>query len=182
MFYAFLSPLTPSRTTSSQSSLLSQFCPRSVPARFFTRSQPGPNRINKPPTCVWVERSADVIVEMSPTECFDYYKDLEAMPKWYVEKHSQLSYLKVLWQRLAKSVNFFLHVLNCNEMSKHGKVTVVKKRWGWWRWPWRFTMDACSSWSAGVLESSYVFLVSLQLVSTSYIDWYDIERKRRRRS
>lgn len=34
------------------------------------------------PSCVWVERSATVNVEMNSKEAFDYYSDLEAMPEW----------------------------------------------------------------------------------------------------
>lgn len=83
---AFFSPLTPGRTTFAQRKLSSQICPRYAHTRVVTRSQPGINRINDSPTCVWVERSASVIVEMAPTECFDYYKDLETMPEWYVMK------------------------------------------------------------------------------------------------
>lgn len=34
------------------------------------------------PTCVWVERSATVLVEMTPVEAYGYYIDLESMPAW----------------------------------------------------------------------------------------------------
>lgn len=34
------------------------------------------------PVCVWVERSATVLIEIAAEEAYDYYIDLEAMPKW----------------------------------------------------------------------------------------------------
>lgn len=56
------------------------------PHRFITyRAAPSTSMpIRILPTCVWVERSASVIIEMDTVECFDYYTDLEAMPQWYV--------------------------------------------------------------------------------------------------
>ncbi|CAN8076632.1 unnamed protein product [Agarophyton chilense] len=34
------------------------------------------------PSCVWVERSAEVLIEMPREEAYEYYTDLEAMPQW----------------------------------------------------------------------------------------------------
>lgn len=50
------------------------------PQKYTTTSFP----VTTTPTCVWVETSAAVTIEMPPEEAYDYYTDLEAMPKWYV--------------------------------------------------------------------------------------------------